>query len=528
MDERRSAASRYAQLDGTHYIYWQRARDASKLTIPTLYPPMGHTETTNLPTPYQSIGARGVNNLSSKLLLALFPPNTPFFRLEATEEAETMMAGGDPNLKSEIEAALSKIERTVQTEIESTAVRPRVAEAIKHLIVAGNVLIYMLPKGGIRYFPLTHYRIKRDRSGTVLEVLVKEHVAEMSLPDAAREIAAKSEEGDNPERNIDLYTWVRRTDRHWTIHQEVCGEIIPGTEGNYPIDKCPWLALRWVAVDGEDYGRGFVEEYQGDLQSLEGLTQSIVEGTAIAVKSLTFVNPNGVTKLAAVSKANNGAVIAGRAEDVTSYQSQKQADLSVADRLAQALKEDLSYAFMLNSSIQRKGERVTAEEIRYMAQELETSLGGLYSILSQEFQLPFITVLMGQMQRRKALPALPQGMVKPAIVTGLEALGRGNDLSRLDEFVQPIIQQPNSPLGAYLIPGEYLARRATAIGIDPNGLVKTDQQLQQEQQQQMQQQQSMQLAQAATPHAVKGIADGINQRNAQAAASQSQGPSQGQ
>jgi hypothetical protein len=87
-------------------------------------------------------------------------------------------------------------------------------------------------------------------------------------------------------------------------------------------------------------------------------------------------------------------------------------------------------AFLLNSAIQRNAERVTAEEIRYMAQELEAALGGIYSTLSQEFQLPFVTRVMFQMERQKKLPVLPEGLVKPAIITGVEALGRGNDVVR--------------------------------------------------------------------------------------------------
>ncbi|WP_416142518.1 portal protein [Escherichia coli] len=49
---------------------------------------------------------------------------------------------------------------------------------------------------------------------------------------------------------------------------------------------------------------------------------------------------------------------------------------------------------MPNSAVQRTGERVTAEEIRYVASELEDTLGGVYSILSQELQLPLVRVLL--------------------------------------------------------------------------------------------------------------------------------------
>ena len=47
--------------------YLRRARDAAALTIPYLVPPDNNNNNTVYDTPFQGIGARGVNNLSSKL-----------------------------------------------------------------------------------------------------------------------------------------------------------------------------------------------------------------------------------------------------------------------------------------------------------------------------------------------------------------------------------------------------------------------------------------------------------------------------
>jgi hypothetical protein len=73
---------KYEQMDVDRTPFLDRARDCAKLTIPTLFPPNGHGRATKYPTPWQSMGARAVNNLAAKLLLALFPPNAPFFKLQ--------------------------------------------------------------------------------------------------------------------------------------------------------------------------------------------------------------------------------------------------------------------------------------------------------------------------------------------------------------------------------------------------------------------------------------------------------------
>lgn len=180
------------------------------------------------------------------------------------------------------------------------------------------------------------------------------------------------------------------------------------------------------------------------------------------------------------------------------------------------IQERLSAAFLLNSSVQRNAERVTAEEIRFMAQELESALGGVYSVLSQEFQLPLINILLGRMVKQKKMPKFPKESVKPQIVTGMEALGRGQDLNKLSQFLEYL-----APLGPEVIAqklniDDYMDRLGASLGIDTGGLIKTDEQIQQEQaeaqqaqQAQMEQAQQQQMQadviKGATPNMVKGM-----------------------
>ena len=124
-----------------------------------------------------------------------------------------------------------------------------------------------------------------------------------------------------------------------------------------------------------------------------------------------------------------------------------------------------------------------------LSQELETSLSGAYSLLSNDLQLPMVTRLMAVMKKQKKLPPLPKGLVKPVIIAGVEALGRGNDLSKLDLFLAGAAQVVGpQAIAQYVNIEDYFKRRATALGIKTEGLIKTQEQLAQEQQQaQMQQ-----------------------------------------
>jgi len=509
-----SIAKTYEQMASDRDSFLSRARNCAELTIPTLMPPEGHTGSTQYVTPYQSVGARGVNNLASKLLMTLLPPNQSFFRL-TIDDFDLTELGGDARGKAE--EALARIERSATQEVESKAIRVPTFEALKQLIVSGNVLVHMPPKSGMKVFRLDRYVIQRDTMGNILKIIVKESIAYDALPKEVLEALMENPEYqvDTNKKECDIYTCVKRVGKKFEVHQEVHDIIIPSTKGLYTEDKLPWMALRFIAVDGNNYGRSFCEEIVGDLKSLEALTKAIVEGSAASSKLLFLVRPNGTTKMRSIADAPNGGIISGDANDVTTLQANKFNDFRVAQETMQKITERLSFAFLLNSSVQRQAERVTAEEVRYMAQELETALGGIYSVLSQEFQVPLVNLLLSKMQKEGKMPKFPKDTLKPQIVTGLEALGRGQDLNKLSQFLQMLQPLGNEVIASELNIGDYLDRLGASLGIDTQGLVKSDEQKQQEAQQQqemMQQQQMMQMAEKGVSPAIKGMSDQMQQQ----------------
>jgi hypothetical protein len=514
---------RYNKYLTARLPYETRARECALLTIPALIPPLNATSSTRFPTPYQSLGARGVNNLSSKLLLTLLPPNSPFFKLEVDDFMLQKMTGKE-GMRAQVEEALSSMERSFMTEVETTGIRPGVFEGLKHLLVSGNCLLYLAPNGGIKVFPLTRYVCKRDPMGNLLEVITKENISELELPASVRALLAKEEKEDsdlNLEDSEELYTCVKLSQEGiWEVWQEVEGITIPDSYGTYPKDKNPWLALRFIAISGEDYGRGYVEEYLGDHKSLEGLTKSIVQGSAASAKVLFLLKPAASTKAASVAKAESGDIITGNPDDISTLQVQKHADFTVAANTIKDLKDSLSYAYLLNSSVQRSGERVTAEEIRYMANELETALGGIYSTLSQEFQLPLVRVIMARMEAEGKLPSLPPGTVKPMITTGVEAIGRGQDLTKLSGLLQDIQVLGPQTISQYLNIGDYIKRCGVGRGIDMKGLVRTEEEIAQQQEQAQQQN----MMQTLGPNAVNQLGNITKQSMSQQQEDPSQQP----
>jgi hypothetical protein len=512
-------ASEYSKLESNRFSYLLRARENAKLTIPTLMPPAGHGSHTKYYTPYQGIGARGTNNLASKLLLALLPPSHPFFKYDVPESvmAEFGEARGD------IEKILTSIERDFMVEVNSSNARLALFEGLKQLIVSGNVLLHLPEKtNSIRVFRLDRYVVQRDPMGNMMKIIVKETVSPDMLSDQLKDSVGFVNTKDSESKNLDIYTQIKWDDdlQKFEVEQELNNRFVPDSYGTYPKDKCPWLALRLITVDGDDYGRSYVEEYLGDLKSLEGLSKALLEGTAASAKMLWMVNSNGMTKKKDIVEADNNAVITGISTDVTVLHADKHADFSVAQNYMKVIEDRLGYAFMLNTSVQRSGERVTAEEIRYMARELEDGLGGIYTVLTQELQMPLLVIWMERLKKAKKVPALPKDIVKPTVITGLEAIGRNQDLDKLKLFVEGLTQMGAQNM---LNMDELVKRMGNSMSIDMTNLVKTKEELQQEQQQAQQMQMMQQLGPNAinqiggmAQQAMQGQMNGTNQEQAPA------------
>ena len=493
-----TAGGRYAQLQSARSTFDREAKESSKLTIPSLIPESTTGTRAKIKTPFQAVGARGVNSLASKLLFALLPPSTAFFKLSI--DSLELLKQGQEGLETEIDKGLRTIETALMNEIEISNDRVAMFEALKHLIVGGNVLLY-LTDDGLKVYPLSKFVCKRDAVGNILEIITKESVNPNALSPQFLEQIKKKENYDEKtmEGDLDIYTYIKRINDEHFWHQECKGEKIPNTDGRSKVEVSPWITLRFVRIDGEDYGRGYVEEYRGDLISLEALMQAIIEGAAASAKTIFLVNPNGVTRAATLAKAPNGAIREGTASDISVMQVGKGADFNVSFSAIQRIESRLEYAFLMARSVQRDAERVTAAEVTMMANELENSLGGIYSILTQEFQLKYLKRRMHMLVRSGKAPKLPERLVKPKIVTGVQGLGRGNDRNKLVEFIGTVSQALGPDImRQYMNVDEAIKRLANSIGIDTVNLVKTQEEIQDE----MEAMQQQQLIQSLGPAAL--------------------------
>jgi len=229
---------RFETLNGKRDQVLSRARDAADITIPALMPPDGTDENATLPQPYQSLGARGVNNLTSKLRLSLFPPGNPFFRFQMEDDTKELLAGDDPKALTKIEEGLQGVENDAMKLLESENHGVILHAAIKQLVACGNVLLHMPDEGGSRIFRMPMYVVIRDAMGNWHEIVGKETLSKHTLEEAVKFEAGVSAVDSTKEddENIDVFTHITRRNGKAEWHQEINDVKITGSDGRSALE----------------------------------------------------------------------------------------------------------------------------------------------------------------------------------------------------------------------------------------------------------------------------------------------------
>ena len=139
--------------------------------------------------------------------------------------------------------------------------------------------------------------------------------------------------------------------------------------------------------------------------------------------------------------------------------------------MIEILTQRISDAFLILSP--RNAERTTATEISAVQQELNEQLSGVYGNLTVTLLTPYLLRKLHILQRNKAIPQLPKGLISPTVVAGLNSLGRQQDKVALMEFMNTVAQSLGAEaLAQYIVPTEVLKRLAAASGIETLNLIK--------------------------------------------------------
>ena len=406
-------------------------RNISEVTVPTLFPPDGYEEgSAVLKHPANSAPARSINQLAGKLTLALFPPQGHFFVCDVDDQVRKSFV--DEKASNQLSQSLLAQTNAIHDYMRNRILYHRLYETLRYILVGGNICIHVTEDTQMRLLPMNSYAVKRHPDGTVMYAIIKETYYDPG-DIMAEEVVETESELYTGIQSIRFSDGTRGTRVTQVLHKDGDDKGIIVTQHEYVKDACPYIFPVGTLLPSFDYGSSLCEDYIGDIRSSEGLTQNMLDFAAAASFIVFLVKP-GATSVQALRNAHNLQFLSGNPEDVGTLQIGKLQDFQVVANLYDTLKRGLSSGFAETSAIQRSGERVTASEIDKLSQSLETSLGGLYSLLAASLQVPLVSIVQHQMIAKQLLPPMPADAMSIKITGGYEALGKGHDADRLMLF----------------------------------------------------------------------------------------------
>lgn len=490
---------RYEALKVFRTPYVDRAYDYAKVTLPYIIYDTKDNASTEVQLSYNSVGAEYVNHLANRYMQELFPAARSFFKLQMEESSIVTQEAQTGNSKAEQEKLLVAGEREARWKFEQRHSRTAILDGLKHCIVTGNACVYYPPKnkGRVQTYALDEYVLKRGTDGQLLELITEDKKAVLALDVEmrAKVIATMNlaEDADLTEETASLFTYVKidpENPKRYIVAQAIEGVPVPDSKGSYPADLLPWMPIVWNRTRREMYGRGLVEDYYGAFYAMSVLTEAIVTGGAMMTDFKFLVKPGSILDVVEMNAAASGTYHYGEPDDVKAIETGKVNDFRFIFELINWYKQVLGKAFLSLSSQMRDAERVTAEENRLRAQELETAHGGVFSNFSLTLQRPTASLLLRDLDLD-----LKGSDIDPVIVTGLDAMGRTADNEKMLYLFNDLaaLQNVPEPFQARMKPSDLMTVMANGRDVEETKFIMTEEEFQAEQQR-MQEAQQAQIA----------------------------------
>ena len=266
----------------------------------------------------------------------------------------------------------------------------------------------------------------------------------------------------------------------WKLEGEFRGQKVAEYANSYR--HSPYTPLRYSAIAGENYGRSLIEENLGVIRSLEGISAALVDIADASSQVIPLVDPSGVLEVADLLDRENLEPVSGRDTDLNIKHLGNPGQTQTLLAYFELLSQEVGRIFLVDSSTQPTGERVTAFQSRVFAEEHFQALSGVLTGLTRELMIPVIQFRMDLMVDGERLPAevrdsvAPNGAATIRVRSGLEALDREIQNQKLVQFVEFLSVMPPEEIQDDVIWRGIIDRYAATLIYNTEGVLKDPEQ----------------------------------------------------
>ena len=436
------------------------------------------------------IGPHLVNSLSSSIVDLMFPNDRPFFTPKLSKDFKKSLGDSYEQKKGEINTKLKLLQDAAIEEFDLTEYRPKALSAVKLMMVTGNALILRekteYDEDVVMVRNMHNYCIERDQASKPSRIMTCDIKKFRNLPDEYKTVLDK-EKQHNGDEDIRCYQLFERYSQKMWLH-------IKGVEKHILSERrvnrkdLGLIPLSWHMPENLSYSPGLVQDHNVLFTDLYNTNSSLHKLRQIIQQTRVAVDPASGMTTEDWYSSEDGDTLAVHPDAI------KGIDLGLWQQYQQLtedserIKRTLYQIFLYDLGLRRDGERVTAEEIRYFAFQLQKTNSELYSTLTKIWLKQEAEYLLKNFDTELDIE----------ITTGIENLSREGQLTALVKSFQELGLMANLPENVL---GVINPQRLTEFVLRNNYVpyqefVYTDDELKQiraQQEEQMQKQMQMQM-----------------------------------
>ena len=202
----KTAAGEWTRLDGLRAGMMSRLERLSQLSIPWVLPPDNYdSRTDQLTNGHSSLGCQVATHLVNKLMLALFAPSRPYFRLDMPRKDKQKLIETLGIEEDVITDTLAVGEQEALQQLENAGRRSTLFTLLAHLVTVGTVLMD-LSEDDINCIGIRDFVVRRNPRGKVVTIIIREKYLFDELDPDAQDAYLKVFPSTQPEAEVKLYT----------------------------------------------------------------------------------------------------------------------------------------------------------------------------------------------------------------------------------------------------------------------------------------------------------------------------------
>lgn len=437
-----------------------------------------------------------VDNFNSILQKILFPVNRPFFAFDIPQQALIDSGLDETVIQTTMDASvLGMMDLLKHKGLYS--VLPKIFE---NTTVIGNALLFMGYKKNdpVTFISPADFVWRRTASGQCKEIIIREVIAVEDLPEdlqkllekegyVSKEQLADAAFNSYEMRAVQKYTHVKFTETSQEITEYVDGFKV-GETFKKSLKEPIFIPIAPNIPVKTQYGVGKVQNSISSILQVRGATLGYSKLNSLIANLKFEVAYTAVNSIKQIKKARSTDYVPVPEKGSISLMNFGTVNTAPLDNSLEFAKQEIARKFLMQSLATRNAERVTAEEIRRLSEELTSVHSDLLQAFADQLQEPLVKYALYHLdlttqEGQNVKDALEQLEVK--IITGTSAIDKVSESDNLVAMLSEAAYLGQLPpnISAYLKINNVLQRFAQARGIPAKEIIKSDEEVQAEIQQ---------------------------------------------